>query len=699
LRDYDVRYPSTNGSSDGVTSDPYFGTKIAGGYYVSGEGPYIEHIGQYYYLFVSYGGFAPGGYDKDGKPQGGYEMRVFRSQNPNGPYKDGTGRSAIFDSYVLNYGAGTDTRGMKLLGSYNKWGFMTVGECAQGHNSIIAAEDGRTYLVYHTKFNDGTAGHKVRVHQVFLNKLGWLVAAPFEYNGEELTDNDVATRQIVADSDILGTYQVLFHKYKMDYANFEEVTPVELTLTADGKVTGARTGTWTIDEGTSYLKLTLNNVTYNGVLIEEQIDNRSIKTISFSAISSSGVSVWGYKYRSDYAVAWQVNNQKLPVTANAAVKKNIDLYGMNILAGNIDLQWTSSEPQAISDYGKYYPIGLEENVNATLTARITSGNYFWQQAINVKVQSETNAKPIVNTWADGMLAHYKFDDASALVNSLDNTQTAQLLHNSTTKQPDINDQEKLRNGSVVHTYQAAIGKESYVAMPNPLKGKELTDGATIAFFVKRADNNLWDALFGCTSGTAKLFFTGNLYAGFNQGKSSDNSWLDINNPDKGTNADLGTGQWHHVIMTFQRTATSSNGGITIYVDGVKHTDKYNGLLAGNTISTKQGFNYNLIVDHLAACDQLFIGNGSYWGSADACFDDFMVYDRALSLLEASSLNQMIDRADTDYITDGIEELPVARTSEGITTNSEAIYDLSGRRVLNVLKSGLYIRGGKKIFVK
>ena len=32
LRDYDVSYPSTNGNSDGVISDPYFGTKIAGGY-------------------------------------------------------------------------------------------------------------------------------------------------------------------------------------------------------------------------------------------------------------------------------------------------------------------------------------------------------------------------------------------------------------------------------------------------------------------------------------------------------------------------------------------------------------------------------------------------------------------------------------------------------------------------------------------
>lgn len=129
LRDYDVTYPSTNGSSDGVTSDPYFGTKIGGGYYVSGEGPYIEHIGNYYYLFVSYGFFAPGGYEKDEdgnfildskgnkKPTGGYEMRIFRSEKPNGPYKDASNRSAIFTSYVMNYGTGSsDMRGEKDTG-------------------------------------------------------------------------------------------------------------------------------------------------------------------------------------------------------------------------------------------------------------------------------------------------------------------------------------------------------------------------------------------------------------------------------------------------------------------------------------------------------------------------------------------------------------------------------------------------------
>ena len=142
LRDYDVTYSTTGG-------DPYFGKRIAGGYYVSGEGAYIEHIGQYYYLFVTYGYLSS---------DGGYEMRVFRSENPDGPYVDGQNRPAIFSSYVKNYGIGGDKRGEKLMGPYNQWGFQTVGELAQGHNSVLAAQDGRTYLVYHTRFNNGTEG-------------------------------------------------------------------------------------------------------------------------------------------------------------------------------------------------------------------------------------------------------------------------------------------------------------------------------------------------------------------------------------------------------------------------------------------------------------------------------------------------------------------------------------------------------------
>lgn len=681
LRDYDVTY-ATN-----TNSDPYFGTRVGGGYYVSGEGAYIDRIGQYYYLFVSYGFYSP---------DGGYEMRVFRSDKPNGPYKDIAGRSAIYSGYVKNYGAGNDNRGVKLMGAYGKWGFMTQGETAQGHNSFMTTEGDQTMLVYHTKFNDGypeRGFHAVRVHQMFLNKNGWLVAAPFEYNGETTTNADIAGTQMVDRSDIPGTYHLLMHKYKMDYEKMEEVNPVEIELTEDGKVTGSYTGTWAITGGTCYLTLKLGSYTYNGVIVEQQMDEKSVKAITFSAVATNGVSVWGYKYRPDYALAWQVNNQKLPVKAAQVVKKNVDLYGMNLLVDNVALQWISSQPDVISEHGKYYPIGLEDNADVTLTARLTSCNYFWQQDFSVKAQSEDNAKPIAGTWADGIVAHYDFDDASALVNRMDNTQTAQLMRKSTTALPTIDDSEALRNGSVVHLNFGANAKESYVAIPNPLKGKDLSNGATLAFFVKRTDNNLWDALFGCTNGTAKLFFTGNLYAGFNDGGTDTNNWIDINNPGTVTCNDLSVGVWHHVIITFSRNSTN---GISIYIDGgTAHSDRYNGSLNGTTVTTKKGFDYNLVLDHLAACDQLFLGNGSYWGSADARFDDFIVYDRSVSLLEAMSLNQMMDRADKDYVTSGIEELMPAQSRQ---QTDGRVYDLSGRCV-QTQKPGLYIKNGKKYIVK
>ena len=99
-----------------VTSDPYFGKKIAGGRYVSGEGSYIEQIGDHYYLFMSYGGL---------EPNGGYEMRVFRTSRPDGPYKDMNGTDAIFTSWKLNYGPNADTR----VKSY--WSLQPLGiyEC------------------------------------------------------------------------------------------------------------------------------------------------------------------------------------------------------------------------------------------------------------------------------------------------------------------------------------------------------------------------------------------------------------------------------------------------------------------------------------------------------------------------------------------------------------------------------------------
>ena len=55
-----VIHPKTGTTSDGRMVDSYFGTKIAGGYGKSGEGPFIEYNPDtgYYYLWTTYGGLA-----------------------------------------------------------------------------------------------------------------------------------------------------------------------------------------------------------------------------------------------------------------------------------------------------------------------------------------------------------------------------------------------------------------------------------------------------------------------------------------------------------------------------------------------------------------------------------------------------------------------------------------------------------------
>jgi arabinan endo-1,5-alpha-L-arabinosidase len=301
LRDYDVKYPSTGGNTDGVTSDPYFGTKIAGGYYVSGEGSYIEYVGGYYFLFISNGGLTAGGNASDYN-NGGYQMRVFRSQKPDGPYRDASNVSAIYTQFKTNFGPGCDTRGVNIFGAYGNWGYQATGkysERSQGHNSIIAAEDGRTYLVYHTRFQDLGEGHEVRVHQVFQNQDGWLVAAPFEYTGETVTSADIAATQQIATADIPGTYQLLYHKYGLDHRKKEYVTPEEIVLHADGTITGSRSGKWQITEGKSYITLTLGGIVFKGVMVEQTMEPKSTKTAAFTALTRSGVTVWGYRSGDD----------------------------------------------------------------------------------------------------------------------------------------------------------------------------------------------------------------------------------------------------------------------------------------------------------------------------------------------------------------------------------------------------------------
>ncbi len=281
LRDYTYTYSLDTDTSDGTASDPYMGIRLAGrGSFTSGEASYIVKMGNYWYMFISYEGLTA---------TGGYSMRVFRSEKITGPYVDQDGNTP----YISGYGVGHGDVGYKLMGNYQFDG-MSMGEVAQGHNSAFVDSDGRMYVVYHTRYNNGTEWHNVRTHELYMNKAGWPVADPGDYRG---TAVDNSTYQA---SDLVGTYGVITHRHDNDYASLEVETEETVYLNSDGTISGALAGTWTVSGKNLTLNLyqggESNKVAYQGVVTKSQIVNGRTET-AFT-VAASNVAIWGRKLSS-----------------------------------------------------------------------------------------------------------------------------------------------------------------------------------------------------------------------------------------------------------------------------------------------------------------------------------------------------------------------------------------------------------------
>ena len=695
LRDYTVTYPIENDGQGRALSDPYFGKRIAGGYWSSGEGAYIKHIGDYYYLFVSYGGYAP---------DGGYEMRTFRSATPDGVYLDATDHDACYhDRYWLNYGPDAQTNGgMKLLGAYNGWGFQTVGECAQGHNSVTVDDEGRAFVIYHTKFNDGMPEkgyHSVRVHQLFLNEDGWLCAAPFEYDGEGDTDASLAAGCRYTTEEIVGTYDVLIHKYKMDYAHFEEVTPIQLTLNANGTVSGALTGNWSMKEGTAYITLKAGSVSYKGVVLQQQVDGHKLKAVGITASAQNGVSLWAYKMEPQSAIASAYKNYTMPVKNNQSVSKHLPLASEDSYGATI--AWESSHPEVISAEGRYNP--TEEAVKVQLTCRIQAGDYAYTQSFNV---TAAKAAEVPETTLQDIVAYYDFEGKSP--KNLYNTSQTATLTKQGAGTAAVLVEEPNRYGQVVKHAASDVKKNSYTRCVNPLKDAESLDGFTIGAWVFREDaeditGTLWgltDNAAYLTSVTKRLFLTANGSLHFEDGTNS----FDINQLNaSGSNPTnfIPAGQWTFVVVT-----VSATDGVTLYVDGSRKPHKTFTSTAGSASTAAAAaklFDYTHVTAMAKASGYFQLGHGdANYGSAAARFDDLFIYGRALSLNEVKGLNSLVNRV-TDFSPEavGIEGLSPdpSPVREG---RAEAWYTLDGRKIANGQKpsaKGLYIINGRKVLVK
>lgn len=518
-----VKYPGKDGTTaDGRLVDRYFGTKIAGGYTKSGEGPYIlyDKTSGYYYLNVSYGWLGA---------NGGYNLRQFRAKRPDGPYLDAAGQNAVLPSDTDNA-----PYGIKMVGNFlfdRKIGDpgtgIGYGYASPGHNSLFYDEKTKRYFsVFHTRFPQRGEVHEVRVHQLFMNQNGWLVMAPTRYAGESL--------QKVTASKVVGDYQFVNHG--LGYSG-EVPTSVHLTLNKDHTISGSITGTWKLN-GSYGAELTLEGVTYHGVFVKGWDENQGRETMTFTAISREGTAIWGIQQpeMNDRQVVKAVQ-EALTLGDTSKVMNNLTLplegtHGAQIV-------WSTSDPGVISESGVIHPPDAgEADAPATLTATITKG-----KAKAVKT-FEIVVAPIDLNY--GLRAHYRFEGNLSEVEGRfgDGAVTGAKLDTE--------------GGAITFT----DGVQGLAAEFDGKSGIRLDDGLIQG---NRYSVSLWlhpqqftqftTSFFGAKSNTSWISLVPDSWD-HNTMLWSGEAWYDGT-----TGSRISAGAWHHVAFTVDA------GNVKVYVDG------------------------------------------------------------------------------------------------------------------------------------
>jgi len=316
-----------------------YGTHLAGGDHASIEGGYMLYSPEteYYYLFVSFGGFAQ---------QDGYNMRIARSRNPDGPFLDAEGQDMVnargnFDSI--------EPFGVKIMGGFVfesevGSGAESRGYMSPGHNSAYFDEQtGEYFLIHHTRFPDTGEAHNVRVHEMFMTEDGWLTASPHRYvtgiEGENIVDFE----------DVVGDYQFINHHKDI---NTSPHLSQDITLTAEGEVLGEVTGSYELfPEQPNRILLSLDDLgEFEGQLRWQWNAQLEQLVPVFSAVSEQGVSVWGSQLpaMNNAELLTQVADAlNLPETFKGS---QLDLPTEGARGASID--WQTDNPSLISTDGQ-----------------------------------------------------------------------------------------------------------------------------------------------------------------------------------------------------------------------------------------------------------------------------------------------------------------------------------------------------------
>jgi len=264
-----------------------YGKKMLGKNHLEIEGPYVMYSPQtkFYYMFLTYGRL---------DPDGGYNMRVMRSEKPDGPYIDASGFNmseakgpdgTIFDRVTA---AGHGSVIMRNHQFNNMDAYLSPG-----HNSVYYCSlTERYFLIFHVRFKNKNYSHEniinynheIRVHEMFINSKGWFVVSPHRFSNQPRLD--------YALSDVIGKYQFITHHREIS-ADISTATIIELT--ADEKIIGDRLGHYKFDEKTGFIDLEIDGKRFDGVVTHQWNEADEQFVMTFTAMSDDGISIWGSK--------------------------------------------------------------------------------------------------------------------------------------------------------------------------------------------------------------------------------------------------------------------------------------------------------------------------------------------------------------------------------------------------------------------
>lgn len=580
-----------------------YGKHIIGGDHSSIEGSFVYYSPEsdYYYLFVSFGGF---------EANDGYNIRVARSRNPDGPYLDAAGND------VANARGGWDSitpYGNKMMGgftfaSYPGSDAEARGYLAPGHNSAYYDEaTGQHFLITHTRFPDRGEGHAIRVHEMWINNDGWLVASPQRYA-------PIAGDNVVDYQDIVGDFQIINHQKDI---NRTAHVSQDVTLHDDGSISGDVSGSYTLyGDQLNRITLTIDGTVYEGTTAWQWDPRIETLVPTFTALSNQGVSLWGLQLlakSNDEVVDAISTDLNLPANFKGTAL-NLPTTG----ARGASISWQSGNAEVIATNGAVTrPNVGEGDANITLTATISRQGIDSVESFNVTIPQRVTYN---------RTAHYSFEDdlTDSLGNKGDGYATADRIHNA---------------GSVGF----AAGHTGQALMLDGSNGVRLPDGLidnyeyTMSMWVNpTALNQFTTAFFGAAAELTND--DGGLYAdqwlslvpqswdGNTMLWSGSQAWVDASAGEL-----IAENAWTHLAFAVNQ------GNVSVFIDGV---EKYSG---GN------------IADFFTWNQGVFALDVNYWDVPfNGMIDELTIYDAALSAGEITALD--IDQLPASALLDSAKDI-------------------------------------------